>query len=65
MTRTVVLVSGARKRTYPVPNGTELQDSYTLDGTRWTVVAVLTTEDVPAPTSALPLTAVLPVARSA
>jgi hypothetical protein len=41
MTRTVVLINGARKRTYPVPNGTELQDSYTLDGERWVVVAVL------------------------
>ena len=52
MTRTVVLVSGSRKRTYPVPNGTELQDSYLLDGIRWTVVAVLsTTDEILSPTS--------------
>jgi hypothetical protein len=50
MTRTVVLLNGTRKRTYPVPNGTELQDSYTIDGERWVVVAVLTTEEVPNPT---------------
>ena len=51
MTRTVVLVSGSRKRTYRVPNGTELQDSYLLDGIRWTVVAVLTTDQILSPTS--------------
>lgn len=45
--RTVVLISGSRKRTYPVPNGTELQDHYDMDGRRWTVTAVLSTEDVP------------------
>lgn len=50
MTRTVVLINGKRKRSYPVPNDTALQDEYTLDGIRWTVVAVLTTEDVDVPT---------------
>lgn len=47
MSRIVVLVSGHRKRRYPLPPNVELQDSYLLDGLRWTVVAVLTTEDVP------------------
>ena len=65
MDRIVVLIHGARKRTYPVPSGAELQDAYTIDGERWTVVAVLTSEDVPAPHGALPLTVALPVARSA
>ena len=51
MTRTVVLVAGSRKRTYPVPNGIELQDSYTLDGERWVVVAVLSSQDIPNPTA--------------
>lgn len=45
--RAVVLISGTRKRTHQVPLGTDLQDFYLIDGTRWTVVAVLTTEDVP------------------
>jgi hypothetical protein len=65
MTRTVVLINGGRKRVYPVPGGAELQDAYTIDGERWTVVAVLTSEDVPAPNGALPLAVTLPVARSA
>ena len=51
--RTVVLVSGARKRTYPVPNGMELKDTYDMDGATWTVVAVLTSEDVPLNTQPL------------
>jgi hypothetical protein len=46
-TRTVVLICGNRKRTYPVPPNVELHDFYTIDGLRWTVTAVLTTEDVP------------------
>jgi hypothetical protein len=45
--RIVVLVSGAQKRTYPVPNGTALQDEYEFDGKRWTVTAVISSEDVP------------------
>ena len=45
-TRTVVLVSGKRKRTYPVPYDTPLQDEYTLGGVRWTVVAVIASEDI-------------------
>jgi hypothetical protein len=52
MTRTVVLICGNRKRTYPVPLGTDLQDFYTIDGLRWTVTAVLTTEDIPQYTEA-------------
>jgi hypothetical protein len=50
MERTVVLLNGTRKRTYPLGADVELQDSYTLDGERWVVVAVLSTEDVPNPT---------------
>lgn len=49
MTRTVVLISGPRKRTYPVPDGVALKDFYQIDGARWTVVAVLTSEDVEVP----------------
>jgi hypothetical protein len=47
MRRIVTLVCGTRTKTYPVPNGVDLQDFYILDGLRWTVTAVLTTEDVP------------------
>lgn len=40
--RTVVLICGKRKRTYPVPADTPLQDTYVIDGLTWTVVDVQT-----------------------
>ena len=49
MKRIMVLMNGKRKRTYPVPDDVELQDSYTIHGERWVVVAVFSTEDVPNP----------------
>jgi len=49
MTRIVVLISGNDKRTYPLADDMELQDSYVIAGRRWTVVAVLTSEDATAP----------------
>lgn len=45
--RILVLVSGARTKRYPLPAGRELKDEYEIDGRRWTVTAVLTSEDVP------------------
>lgn len=51
MTRTVVLLNGTRKRVYPLGDDVELQDHYILGGERWVVVAVISTTDVPNPTS--------------
>ena len=45
--RTVVLICGKRRRVYPLPLGMDLKDTYEMDGATWTVVAVLTSEDVP------------------
>lgn len=45
MSRIVVLISGTRKRRYPLTADAALQDFYLIDGVRWTVVAVLTTTD--------------------
>jgi hypothetical protein len=48
-TRTVVLLNGTRKRTYPLGADTPLQDSYILNGERWVVVAVIESEDITLP----------------
>jgi hypothetical protein len=48
MTRTVVLICGDRKRTYPLGADMPLQDAYTIAGERWVVVAVLSSTDTPA-----------------
>ena len=49
--RVVVLIAGDRKHRYPLPPNVELQDSYLIDGIRWTVVAVLTTDEILSPAS--------------
>jgi hypothetical protein len=50
--RILVLVAAGRTKRYPLPAGYELKDEYDIDGTRWTVTAVLTSEDVPIQTEA-------------
>jgi hypothetical protein len=45
MTRVVMLIGpNGRKRTYPVPLGTALQDEYTIGGHTYTVTAVFTVQ---------------------
>lgn len=53
MGRTVVLICGKRKRTYPLAPDVPLKDEYWIGGECWTVVAVLTSQDVPVNTETL------------